>query len=68
MCRDRASLRARRTSHSVRMRSATLSVLGLAALAGCSLLHRTPPIDEPIKLIAVMPIEREEPSSTSADG
>lgn len=50
------------------MRSATLSVLGLAALAGCSLLHRTPPIDEPIKLIAVMPIEREEPSSTSADG
>jgi len=37
--------------------------------AGCSLLHSSPPIDEQIKLIAVMPVERDEPSTApSADG
>jgi len=44
-------------------------LFGIVLQAGCSLLHSSPPIDEPIKLIAVMPIEREEPSNTpSADG
>lgn len=42
-----------------------IGVLGLVLLAGCSLLHHNPPIDEPIKLIAVMPIAREEPAGAS---
>ena len=42
-----------------------ISVLGLVVLAGCSLLHRTPTIEERINLIAVMPIEREEPASAA---
>jgi hypothetical protein len=50
------------------MRLALLSVLGVATLAGCSLLHGSPPIDEPIKLIAVMPIERDAPAGTPTDG
>jgi hypothetical protein len=52
MCKERALHVARRTW--------PLGMLGLALLAGCSLLHRGPSIDERIKLIAVMPIERDE--------
>lgn len=50
-----------RLSYALPKRTAVFGMLGLAALASCSLLQRTPPIDERINLIAVMPIEREEP-------
>jgi peptidoglycan-synthase activator LpoB len=52
---------ATRLSSSLAKRAALLGMAGLVALAGCSLLQRNPPIDERINLIAVMPIEREEP-------
>ena len=42
-------------------RAAWARLVALVVLGGCSLLQRTPPIDERINLIAVMPIEREEP-------
>jgi hypothetical protein len=57
MCRDRASRAARRAS---------FAALGVVLVAGCSLLGRGPAIDERINLIAVMPIEREEPASAVA--
>jgi len=50
-----------RPSYSVPQRAAQLGMVALVTLAGCSLLQRNPPIDEHINLIAVMPIEREEP-------
>ncbi len=53
-------------------RRATVGLLllfGIVQQAACGLLRSSPPIDEPIKLIAVMPIERDEPSNaSSADG
>jgi Peptidoglycan-synthase activator LpoB len=45
-----------------------VAVWAASLLAGCSLLHRGQTIDEPIKLIAVMPIERDEKASTGAPG
>jgi hypothetical protein len=40
----------------------TSILLALLLLAGCALLRRGPAIGEPIKLIAVLPIERHEPA------
>jgi len=54
-----------RLSYWLPMRAALVGTVGLVALAGCSLLQRNPPIDERINLIAVMPIEREEPVDAS---
>ena len=46
-----------------------LGALVVLGFAGCSLLQRGQTIDERINLIAVMPIEREEPpSATAAQG
>jgi len=47
-------------------RRSSLAALCVVLLAGCSLLGRGPAIDERINLIAVMPIEREEPASAVA--
>jgi len=57
MCSGGTSRGARRSS---------LAALCVVLLAGCSLLGRGPAIDERINLIAVMPIEREEPASAVA--
>jgi hypothetical protein len=50
-----------RTAHVARR--TWFAALCVALLAGCSLLGRGATIDEHINLIAVMPIEREEPAS-----
>lgn len=57
MCRGCTSLAAHRVSF-----ASFCAVL----LAGCSLLGHGPTIDERINLMAVMPIEREEPASAGA--
>ncbi|HVO24492.1 MAG TPA: hypothetical protein VMW56_12790 [Candidatus Margulisiibacteriota bacterium] len=54
MCRDRTTRLAPGLS---------FAAFGVVLLAGCSLLGRGPAIEEHIDLIAVMPIEREEPAS-----
>jgi hypothetical protein len=43
-----------------------LVMIPLVALAGCSLLRHAPTIEEPIGLIAVLPIERAETPSVTA--
>jgi hypothetical protein len=53
-------------STSLVARRAPLAALCVVMLAGCSLLGRGPTIEEHIDLIAVMPIEREEPASAVA--
>lgn len=66
MSKTCASRAARRPSRSALLQATLLAVL---ALGGCSLLHHNPPIDERINLIAVMPIERQEPSGApTTDG
>ena len=40
----------------------------VVALAGCSLLRGAAPLAEPVRLLAVMPIERVEPLSATDDG
>ncbi|HXQ22288.1 MAG TPA: hypothetical protein VN812_11490 [Candidatus Acidoferrales bacterium] len=47
------------------MRATSLVTL---LLAGCSLLHHPPTLPEPVNLIAVMPIEREENATPAESG
>jgi len=48
---------------------AALISISLALLSACSLLQGPEPLDEPVNLIAVFPVQRVEPSSaTTAEG
>src|SRR5437870_3551520 len=53
----------------IRERRYRYAALGaVLVLAGCSLLRSQPQLDEPIGLIAVLPIERDEPAPAPAGG